>query len=169
MPDDHQLFAGALDFDPAAGASHADGLDGRQFARAGRLRDVACGRQVAAIEAAEYPLALLRQAGVGEEYRLLDDCRLGVLFPERRFDGAEGVAELLAERVAAAGDRGRQDVTDAAEIDDRIAAAVLGHRADRVVGHAGPLLVSWASAATRPLPCVPLCSAAENFDEPKGV
>ena len=169
MPDDHQLLAGALDFDPAAAGSHADGLDGRQFARAGRLCDVACGRQVAAIEAAEYPPALLRQADVGEEHRLLDDCRLGVLLPERRFDGAEGVAELLVERGAAAGDRGRQDVTDAAEIDDRIAAAVLGRRADRVVGHAGPLLVSWARADSRPLSRVPPCSSAENFDEPKGV
>ena len=62
----------------------------------------------------------------------------GAFLLDHGFDGAQGVVGLLAERVAAAGDRGRKDVADVVQIDGRKANPFFDDLADHMRGHTNP-------------------------------
>ena len=99
------------------------------------LGDVTRGGQFAAVEVADDLAALVDQADVGHEHRLVDDRSAAAFVPDDRFDGSQGIVGLLAKRAAAAGDRGGEHVADVVQVDDRIPDALVGRLAHRVSGH----------------------------------
>ena len=72
---------------------------------------------------------------VGQKHGLVDDRIRRAFLLDHGFDGAEGIAGLLAERGAAAGNRGGKHVADVVQIDGRKAHALVDYLADHVRGH----------------------------------
>ena len=120
---------------PAAAATDAQGLDRQQLAFAGRLRDVAGGGQLPAVELADDLAALVDQVDVGHKHRLVDDRAPRALLFNHRLNGPQGIVGLLAERQAAARDRCGEDVADVVQIDNRVADPIMGRLVDGVRGH----------------------------------
>ncbi len=120
VPGDDQLLADALDLDLAHAAADAQGLDCQQLSFAGGLRDVACGRHLLAVEIADDLAALVDQVDVGHEHRLVDDRAPRALLLNHRFDGAQGIVGLLAERQPPPRHGGREHVADVVQFDNGV-------------------------------------------------
>ena len=142
VPGDDQLLADPLDLHFTLAAADAQGLDRQQLALAGRLGDVARGGQLAAVEVADHPPALVHLIHVGQKHGLMND-RIGRAFLlDHGLDGAEGIVGLLAESRAAAGNRGRKHMTHVVQVDGRKANTLVDYLADHMRGHTN-LLISW--------------------------
>ena len=77
VPEHDKLLAHTFNLDFAPATPDAVGLDRQQFPITWRLGDVACNRQIGAVEIADDLAALVDQAGFGQKNRLPDD-RLAV-------------------------------------------------------------------------------------------
>ena len=119
MPEHDKLLAHPFDLDFAPATPDAVGLDRQQFPITWRLGDVACNRQIGAVEIVDDLAALVDLAGFSQKNRLPDDRLADALRPEDVVETLQRILGLLAESAAPLRDRCGKDMTDVTQLDGR--------------------------------------------------
>ena len=142
MPEHDKLLAHTFNLDFAPATPDAVGLDRQQFPTTRRLGDVACHRQIGAVEIADDLAALVDLAGFGQKNRLPDDRLAAALRPEHVIETVQRILGLFAESAATLRDRRGKDMTDVIQLDGRKTNPRAGCLAHGVRGHSEFLHVS---------------------------